>query len=149
MWGIRAPAPKPLVLGWIKPLQKHLVKEDRQARTAELSSASLRVEKQMTCYFLNSLPFIDVVNQYPAWYTSVSCNGFRIAALNHTAPYTVRKHLMWSVKIHTVSLCFAANFSSLQIYFVFRSLFGAQQCKVYFAQITQITEKMWSVHVGM
>lgn len=25
--------------------------------------------------FFNSLFFIDVVNQYPAWYTSASCNG--------------------------------------------------------------------------
>lgn len=31
----------------------------------------------------------------------------------------------------------------------FLCVFRAEQCKVYFAIIAQITEKMWSVHVGM
>lgn len=99
VWGIRAPALQPLVLRWIEPLQKHLMKEDRQGRTVEPSSASLRVEKQMTCYFFNSLFFIDVVNQYPACYTSMPCNGFRTAALNNITLCTEHKHHMWSMDV--------------------------------------------------
>lgn len=37
----------------------------------------------------------------------MSCRGFSIAALNHTTLYTVHKHLMWSMKVYTVSLLFS------------------------------------------
>lgn len=50
---------------------------------------------------------------------------------------------------YTLCRCFSATFLSLPIYFVILSLFEAEQRKVYFVQITQITEKMWPVHVGM
>lgn len=49
--------------------------------------------------FFYSLFFIDVVNQYPACYTSIPCNGFRIASLNNITLYTEHKHHMWLVNV--------------------------------------------------
>lgn len=45
--------------------------ERRQAGELSLSPSG----KTDDMLFFNSLFFIDVVNQYPAWYTSVSCNS--------------------------------------------------------------------------
>lgn len=58
-----------------EPQQKHL--------GGTVEPPSLSVEKQMTCYFINSLFLIDVVSRYPAWCSLVSGTEVRISALNH------------------------------------------------------------------
>lgn len=112
-----APTLKSLVLGWIKPPQKNTLKKDRQLATMEPNPASLQVKNRWHAIF-PFFVFIDVVNQYSAWYTSTSCNWFRIAALNHTTltRYTSIVCVWWKRTLCRRSL---QPLSSL-----FKSIFG-------------------------
>lgn len=124
VWGIKAPTLKPLVLGRIKLLQKHLVKKTQAGRScgANLSLSPSGKIDDMLFFYLNYVFFIDVVSQYAAWYTSVSCIEFRIPALNH---YTLNT-LTYYVVNETVH-CVTALLQPLQIYSAFLLLFGAAQ----------------------
>ncbi len=103
---------KPRLLGWIRPLQRHVVKEDRQARTAEPNCAFLRVEKQMTCYFLILFSLLMwSINIQPGTH---QCHARGLGLLHWVTPHCILYITIWCGHWKdTVSLCFAANFWSL------------------------------------
>lgn len=148
---------KPLVLESIKPLQKHLVKEDQQTRTVEPSSVSPRVEKQMTRYFF---PSFIILFSLLMWSINIQpvthqCRamGFvnRCTELHHSIHNTQTSYAV-SENIHYVTvLCcnFSCHFESIFGGDATLSLFGAKQFKVHFAKIEWISEKIWCVHAGM
>lgn len=111
----------------------------RQEKTwiMNASFASIQVEKRTTCFFLPSL--IDVVNQYSAWNTSVSCGEIR-EALWVTSLSAL---WVWSEWVCAPSACFTATFFSLQVLFLkgmpFLHYLEPKQSAVYFATMTQKT----------
>lgn len=126
VWGIRAAAFKPLV--------KHLVEDDRRARPTEPSPASLRVEKQMTRYVFDPVFLIDVVNQYPACYTSLPCKA---SLKYHYSVHSTRTS-------HVVSGCGvgATTVAPGFCWDAFLLLFLVEQCKGWFAKVSWMTERM-------
>lgn len=78
------------------------------------------MEKQMTCdflwFFFVKFPFSLLmwsINIQPGTH-QCHATGFRAAARDHTAPYTVHKHIMWSMK--ALHFLFASSSSLLDLF---------------------------------
>lgn len=81
----------PWSLGCIQSLEMLELKKEKKNLQDLKHGADLSFSPCGKTDYIKSVSFvlIDVVNQYTAWFASVSCSGITAGALNHTTLHTL------------------------------------------------------------